>query len=74
MSKSKITKELIDKVKILYPDCDVFKSRIKHNYICIRKLLGQSIYYRDENRTFEYDNTEIEYLYVAEAILEINKL
>ena len=74
MSKSKIKKELIDKVKILYPDCDVFKSRLKLNYICIRKLLGQSVYYKDENRTFEYDNTSVEYLYITDAILETNKL
>ena len=74
MNNSKITKELLDKVKILYPNCDVFRSKLKSNYICIRKLLGKSIYYRDENTTFDYDNTEVEYLYVSEAILKTNKL
>ena len=33
MNNSKITKELLDKVKILYPDCDVFRSKLKSNYM-----------------------------------------
>ena len=74
MSKYKITPELLDKVKILYTDCDVFKSEIKSDFIGIRRFLGKSKYYRDDKLTFEIDNTSIEYLHVAEAILETNNL
>jgi len=74
MSKYNITPELLDKVKLLYPDCDVFKSRIKSNYIGIRRYLGKSKYYGDDKKSFECDMTSVEYLHVAEAILETNTL
>lgn len=74
MSKYKITPELIDKVKLLYPDCDVFESKIKTDYIGVRRFLGKSKYYRDDKSTFEVDQTSLEHIHVAEAILETNTL
>ena len=74
MSKYKITTELLDKVKLLYPDCDVFESKIKSDFIGIRRFLGKSKYYRDDKTTFEIDNTSVDYIHVAEAILDTNSL
>ena len=74
MSKYKITIELLDKVKTLYPDCDIFESKIKKDFIGIRRFLGKSKYYRDDKTTFEVDITSVDYLHVAEAILETNTL
>ena len=74
MSKYKITIELIDKVKKLYPNCDIFESKTKKDYICIHKIIGKSKYYKDDKSTFEINITSVDYLHVAEAILETNNL
>jgi len=74
MSKYKITQELLVKVKLLYPDCDVFESKIKKDFIGVRRFLGKSKYYRDDKTTFEVDMTSVDYFHVAEAILDTNNL
>lgn len=73
MSKYQITTELLDKVKILYPNCDVFESKIKSDFIGVRRYLGKSKYYKDDKSTFETNITNLEYLHVAEAILNTTK-
>lgn len=73
MSKFKISKELLDKIKTFYPDCEVFESIIEPDYIFIRKVIGKSKFYRDDKTSFFIqDITSLEKLHVAEAILDTN--
>lgn len=69
MSRYKITDELINNVKCFYPDCEVFKSFTEPDYIFIRKVIGKSKFYRDDNTFFYQDITSLEKIHVAEAIL-----
>jgi len=71
MSKYEITPELLQKVGLLYPNCDVYKSTLKKDFICVRSFIGKSKFYKDDKSSFEINITNLDYLHVSEAILEI---
>lgn len=73
-SKYKITNDLLDKVRKLYPDCYVFESISEPDYIYIRKVIGKSKFYTDKKESFLLDITSLEKIHVAEVILDLNKL
>lgn len=68
-SKYKITDELIDKVKQLYPDCEVFSSITEPDYIFVREVIGKSKFYKDNGQSFFIPITSLEKIHVAEVIL-----